>query len=68
MTRIFLACAFLTVSVAAQAQTTKPQSPGEIAAASRMMAEKRADCQKQAKDKKLKLMERRKFVKECVKH
>jgi len=31
-----------------------------------MVAEKRAACQKQAKENKLKLLERRKFVKECV--
>jgi hypothetical protein len=31
------------------------------------MAEKRADCQKQAKEQKLGLLARRKFVNACVK-
>jgi len=41
-------------------------SPGEMAAHDQMVAEKRAACQQQAKENKLKLLERRKFVKECV--
>ena len=69
MFRLLLACAVVMTSVAAQAQTTtkKPKmSPGEMAAHDQMVAEKRSDCQRQAKEKKLGLMARRKFVKECV--
>ena len=69
MPRLLIACAILFVTTAghAQTQTTKPKSPGEIAAQDRVMAEKRADCTRQAKEKKLGLVARRKFVKACVK-
>lgn len=68
MFRLLLAGALLVVSTAAQAQTTKKpkMSPGEMAAHDQMVAEKRADCTRQAKDKKLGFTARRKFVKECV--
>jgi len=74
MTRILLTCAIVTAvfaaAAAAQAQTTPTKkakmSPGEMAAHDQMVAEKRAACQQQAKENKLKLLERRKFVKECV--
>jgi hypothetical protein len=70
MFRIFFACALLTVGTVAQAQTqtpSKPKSPGEIAAASREMAQKQAECSRQANEKKLHLRDRRKFIKACVK-
>ena len=69
MTRLMLACTILLVTTAGNAQTqpTKPKSPGEMAAHDRAMAEKRADCQKQAKEQKLGLLARRKFVNACVK-
>ena len=59
----------LTVCTMAQAQTepSKPRSPGEIAAASRAMAQKQAECSRQANEKRLKLRERRRFIKACVK-
>ena len=69
MFRLLIACVFVAASAAAQAQTTtkKPKiSPGEMAAHDQMVAEKRADCQRQAKEKKLGFTARRKFVKECV--
>ena len=69
MSRLLLACAILAVSFSAQAQTTtnKPKmSPGEMAAYDQMVAEKRADCQRQAKEQKLGILARRKFVKTCV--
>jgi hypothetical protein len=68
MSRLLLVCAFSIVCTMAQAQTatTKPQSPGEMAAHDRAMNEKRADCTRQAKEKKLNFLERRKFVKACV--
>ena len=70
MSRLLLACAIAALSAAAQAQTattaSKPHSPGEMAAHDRAMNEKRADCTRQAKEKKLGFTERRKFVKACV--
>lgn len=54
-------------AAATTAKPSKPKSPGEIAAHDRAMAEKRADCQKQAKEQKLGLVARRKFVNACVK-
>jgi hypothetical protein len=68
MFRLLLACVFVVMSMAAQAQTTKKakMSPGEMAAYDQMVAEKRSDCQKQAKENKLGLTARRKYVKECV--
>jgi hypothetical protein len=69
MLRLLLAGVMLAVAVAAQAQTTKPTSPGEMAAQDRVKAEKRADCIKQSKEKEKKLgfAARRKFVNDCVK-
>ena len=68
MPRLLLACTILLMTTAgyAQTQTTKPRSPGEMAAQDRVKAEKRADSTRQAKDKKLGLLARRKFVKACV--
>ena len=69
MFRLLIACVLLAVPAAAQAQTKKAKmSPGEMAAHDQMVAEKRADCTRQSKDKekKLGLLARRKFVKECV--
>jgi hypothetical protein len=45
----------------------KPRSPGEIAAADRIAMEKRAVCQREARAKKLSFMQRRTYVKSCVK-
>jgi len=66
MSRLLLACAILAVSFSAQAQTATKLSPGEMAARDQMVAEKRADCQRQAKEQKLGIIARRKFVKTCV--
>jgi hypothetical protein len=67
MTRLLLACAIAAVCSMAQAQTSKPKSPGEMAAASRAMAQKQGECSRQANEQKLKLSARRKFIKQCVK-
>jgi len=45
---------------------SKPRSPGEIAAADRIALEKRATCQREARAKKLSYLQRRRFVKDCV--
>lgn len=67
MLRLLFLIMILAIPGFAKAQTTKPKSPGEIAAVSRAMAEKRADCLKQSKEKKLGFLARRRYVKACVK-
>jgi hypothetical protein len=58
---------FDTYSVFAQSPSTKPKSPGEIAAASRLLTEKEENCRLQAKQQKLTFLKRRSFVRECIK-
>jgi hypothetical protein len=56
--------------VLAQQQTSpspKPNWPAEIAKASRIVAGKNDSCGLQAKEKKLKGLKRRRFIRECVK-
>jgi hypothetical protein len=55
-----------TVPVLSQT-SSKPRSPGEIAAADRIAMEKRATCQREARAKKLAFLQRRSFVKDCIK-
>lgn len=58
----------LGVSLAlAQTPAPKPKSPGEIAAASRVLAEHSARCRSEAKAKKLHFGKRRAFLRECMK-
>lgn len=65
----------LTVAIAAfgiqvaQAQVpgTNPKSPGEIAAASRVLAERSSKCRSEAKAKKLHFGKRRAYLRECMK-
>ncbi|MGC1922897.1 MAG: hypothetical protein WA706_03585 [Pseudolabrys sp.] len=45
----------------------KAEESGEIAAADRIAMEKRAVCQREARAKKLSFMQRRTYVKSCVK-
>ncbi|MGA8802034.1 MAG: hypothetical protein WB614_19855 [Pseudolabrys sp.] len=56
-----------TTSALSQSAPAKPRSPGEIAAADRIAMEKRAVCQREARAKKLSFMQRRTYVKSCVK-
>lgn len=65
-----LACSalFFMATIPALSQTpSKPRSPGEIAAADRIAMEKRATCQREARAKKLSYMQRRRFVRDCIK-
>lgn len=65
-----LACSalFFMAIIPALSQTpSKPRSPGEIAAADRIAMEKRATCQREARAKKLSYMQRRRFVRDCIK-
>jgi len=55
--------------VLAQQQTSQspnPKSSGEIAKASRTLAQTNERCRLQAKEKKLKLVKRRRFIRDCV--
>jgi hypothetical protein len=58
---------FGAVPALSQTAPAKPRSPGEIAAADRIAMEKRAACQREAREKKLSFMQRRSYVKTCVK-
>ncbi len=63
---LFLSSATLALSQT-QSPPAKPRSPGEIAKADRIAMEKRAACQREAREKKLSFMQRRSYVKTCVK-
>jgi len=56
----------VTAASASIAQTPKPRTPGEMAAADKVKAEKTASCRAKAKEQKLTLSKRRAFVKDCV--
>ncbi|HET9689445.1 MAG TPA: hypothetical protein VFP79_19935 [Pseudolabrys sp.] len=58
---------FFIATVPVLSQTpSRPRSPGEIAAADRIAMKKRATCQREARAKKLNFLQRRSFVKDCV--
>jgi hypothetical protein len=60
--------AFGTFSaLAQQSPSATSKSPGEIAAASRRLAEKQENCRLQAKQQKLTFLKRRRFLRECKK-
>jgi hypothetical protein len=63
---LFLSSATLALSQT-QSPPAKPRSPGEIAKADRIAMAKRAACQREAREKKLSFMQRRSYVKACVK-
>ena len=70
MTRVFLPAATLAVGLlfiplAAQAQSSG-KSPGELAAASELLAKKYDDCRHEAKDMKLSFVQRRIYIHKCV--
>ncbi len=54
-------------SIAPAQSASKSKSPGEIAAESRVLAEKSAKCRSEAKVKKLHFGKRRAFLRECMK-
>ena len=56
-----------TFSAFAQSPSAKPKYPAEIAAASRLLAEKNETCRRQAKEQKLSFLKRRRFMRECIK-
>ena len=68
---VLLAVAVISVGVsAANGESSSPasaKSPGEIAAASRLLAEKQESCRVEAKRQKLTFFKRRSFVRKCMK-
>jgi hypothetical protein len=52
----------------AVAVSPRPRSPGEIAARSRLLAQKNEDCKRQAREQHLGFFKRRQFIRGCVKH
>ena len=73
MLRIIVLSAAAVISVGISAATAEPlspvskKSPGEIAAASRLLAEKQESCRLEATRQKLALFKRRSFVRQCMK-
>ena len=73
MLRIIVLSAVAVISVgvsAANAESLSPastKSPGEIAAASRHIAEKQESCRLEARQQKLTFFKRRSFVRKCMK-
>jgi hypothetical protein len=71
MLRIAISSAALVTLVVgtspALAQSSAAKSSGEIAAASRLLAEKQEGCRLQAKQQKLSFLKRRSFVRDCMK-
>jgi hypothetical protein len=57
-----------TSAAFAQSLSTAPKSSGEIAAASRLLAEKQESCRLEAKQQKLSFLKRRSFVRACMKN
>jgi 3-dehydroquinate synthase class II len=55
------------VSAFAQSPAEKPKYPAEIAAASMLLVQKQETCRRQARQQKLGFMQRRHFVRECLK-
>jgi hypothetical protein len=74
MLRIFVVSAFAAISVgisAANAESlshASAKSPGEIAAASKLLAEKQENCRLEAKRQKLTFFKRGSFVRKCTKN
>ena len=50
---------------AAHAESVKPKSPGEIAAASNRIAQRNEDCKRQAQEQHLHLVKRYRFMRDC---
>jgi hypothetical protein len=74
MVRVAIASAIIagliplaTFPAFAQPASAKPKYPAEIAAASNHLAEKQENCRRQAKQQKLTFLQRRRFVRDCVK-
>jgi hypothetical protein len=55
----------ITVALA-QSPSAKPKYPGEIAAVSKLLAERNEICRRQALKRKLHFFKRRRFIRDCV--
>lgn len=67
--RIFTCTLLLSlgaIPALSQSAPSKPKSPGEIAAADRVAAEKRASCEREARALKLNYLKRRNFLRGCL--
>lgn len=58
---------FSALSVFAQSPSPKLRSPGEVAAVSRLLAQRKESCRLEAKEHKLTFLKRRWYVRECMK-
>ena len=73
MLRIIVLSAVAVISVgvstanAESRSLASKKSPGEIAVASRLLAEKQESCRVEAKRQKLTFLKRRSFVRSCMK-
>jgi hypothetical protein len=73
MLRIIVVSAVAVISVGVSAANAESltsasmKSPGEIAVASRHLAEKQESCRLEAKRQKLTFFKRRSFVRSCIK-
>lgn len=56
-----------TPAAAAQLPSAKLKSPGQISAASGLLAERYENCSLQARAQGLRLLKRRRFIRDCVK-
>jgi hypothetical protein len=74
MLRIIVLSAFTAIAVGVSAANAESpshasaKSPGEIAAASKLLAEKQENCRLEAKQQKLTFFKRRSFVRRCTKN
>ena len=64
---VLMASAVVAVAQQSVPSSPKPKSPGEIAEASRVLAEKNESCRREAQNEKLAGLKRRRFIRECVK-
>jgi hypothetical protein len=64
---LFAACISAGAVSALAQESSAPKSPGQIAAASRVLAKKNEDCRLQSKQQGLRFLKRRRFIRDCVK-
>jgi hypothetical protein len=62
-----LFCPFVALAQQPTQTPRKIKSPGEIAAASRYLVEKKEVCRRRAKEEKLTSLKRHRFIRECTK-
>ena len=67
---VFAGAVAFPISPRAQQATPspKPKYPAEIAAASKVLAERNESCRLQAKEEKVAFLKRRRFIRDCIKN